>query len=71
MPQSNRLILDVPQINDFERFYEINSDPETNLFNPSGPMNLEKAKETFGKMVAIGMNIILAPGQSNLKRQKQ
>lgn len=52
MPQSNRLILDVPQINDFERFYEINSDPETNLFNPGGPMNLEKAKETFGKMIA-------------------
>lgn len=50
MQRSNRLILDMPQPGDFERFYEINSDPNTNLFNPAGPMNLEKAKNDFNRM---------------------
>lgn len=50
MPHSNKLTFAVPQINDFERFYEIYSDPETNLFNPDGAMDLEKAKESFAKM---------------------
>lgn len=51
MQQSDRLILHRPQPGDFERYYEIHSDPETNLFNPSGPMNLEKAKATFAEMI--------------------
>lgn len=50
MQQSDRLILHRPQPGDFERYYEIHSDPETNLFNPSGPMNLEKAKASFAEM---------------------
>ena len=52
MQQSDRLILQRPQPGDFERYYEIHSDPETNLFNPSGPMNLEKAKTSFAQMMA-------------------
>ena len=49
MHNSNRLVLDKPQTADFGRFYEIHSDPKTNLFNPGGPMNMEKAKEVFNE----------------------
>ncbi len=51
MQYSNRLILDVPHADDLKRFYEINSDPQTNLFNPDGPMDLEKAEQGFNKMI--------------------
>jgi RimJ/RimL family protein N-acetyltransferase len=51
MQHSNRLILDKPLPDDFNRFYEINSDPQTNLFNPAGPMNLEKAEQDFNRMM--------------------
>ncbi len=51
MQQSDRLVLDRPQKNDFIRFYEIHSDPQTNLFNPNGPMNMEKAKTAFIEMM--------------------
>ena len=47
MENTDRLTLDRPSSDDFERFYEIHSDPQTNLFNPNGPMNLETAKVTF------------------------
>jgi RimJ/RimL family protein N-acetyltransferase len=52
MQQTDRLILIRPQARDFDRYYEIHSDPETNLFNPSGPMNLDKAKASFAVMTA-------------------
>ena len=51
MQQSDRLILDRPQKDDFIRFYEIHSDPKTNLFNPSGPMKMEKAKAAFTEIM--------------------
>lgn len=51
MQQSDRLILDRPQKDDFIRFYEIHSDLQTNLFNPSGPMNMKKAKTAFIEMM--------------------
>lgn len=47
MQQSDRLSFEAPDKTDFKRFYEIHSDPQTNLFNPKGPMNLEKAEVAF------------------------
>ena len=51
MNSTVRLIFDKPAMEDFERFYQINSDPETNLFNPAGPMNFEIAEKDFNKMI--------------------
>jgi len=51
METTERLILRKPTEEDFERFFEINKDPETNLHNPSGPMSLEKAENTFTRML--------------------
>jgi RimJ/RimL family protein N-acetyltransferase len=42
-----RLLLKQPHKTDFEPFYHINSDPETNLFNPYGPMDLEIAQSVY------------------------
>lgn len=44
---SDRLILSGPIQEDFNRYYEIHSDPGTNLFNPYGPMNLASAEKSF------------------------
>ena len=52
MKQSDRLIYDIPQQDDFIRFYEIHSDPQTNLFNPNGPLNLENSEQAFEKFLA-------------------
>jgi len=51
MKQSERLLFDIPQEEDFKRFYEIHSDPQTNLFNPNGPLLIENAKEAFQKFI--------------------
>jgi ribosomal-protein-alanine N-acetyltransferase len=51
MKQSNRLVFDMPHQTDFKRFYEINSDPQTNLFNPKGPMNFESAEDAFNNFL--------------------
>ncbi|GEC79986.1 GNAT family N-acetyltransferase [Flavobacterium aquatile] len=51
MKNTARLILDKPVKEDFDRFYEIHSDPETNLFNPNGAMSLETAKMAFNEML--------------------
>ncbi|UHO38172.1 GNAT family N-acetyltransferase [Chryseobacterium capnotolerans] len=51
MIATERLILRKPAKEDFERFFEINHDPETNIHNPSGPMSFEKAKSTFTRML--------------------
>jgi [ribosomal protein S5]-alanine N-acetyltransferase len=48
MKHSARLILCKPVDADLQRFYEINADPETNLFNPNGAMNFETAEKGFG-----------------------
>jgi [ribosomal protein S5]-alanine N-acetyltransferase len=48
---SSRLIFDKPVKGDFTRFYEINADPDTNLFNPAGAMDFETAEKTFNKMI--------------------
>jgi RimJ/RimL family protein N-acetyltransferase len=52
METTERLILRKPEKVDFKRFFEINKDPQTNLYNPSGPMSLEKAENTFNRMLA-------------------
>ncbi|NUY79373.1 GNAT family N-acetyltransferase [Flavobacterium sp. MAH-1] len=44
---SERLSLDRPRNEDFTRYYEINSDPQTNLFNPKGPMDFDTARTRF------------------------
>ena len=46
-----RLILRKPSQEDFERFFEINHDPKTNIHNPGGPMSFEKAESTFTRML--------------------
>ena len=46
---TNRLILEKPIKEDFERFYEINSDPDTNIYNPHGAMNYNIALTVFKK----------------------
>ena len=51
MRSSGRLILDQPVKEDFKRFYEINADPGTNLFNPFGAMNFETAEKAFSKVI--------------------
>jgi RimJ/RimL family protein N-acetyltransferase len=51
MKLTSRLILDKPVKEDFKRFYEINADPDTNLFNPSGAMDLETAEKVFSEIV--------------------
>jgi len=48
---SQRLIFEKPSKEDFNRFYEIYSDPETNLFNPNGPMEYGRAKTIFAEIL--------------------
>ena len=48
---TKRLILEKPTPKDFQRFYEINSNPQNNLFNPLGAMSYEVAKEVFHKLL--------------------
>ena len=51
MKQSDRLLLEIPQEDDFKRFYEIHSDPQTNLFNPNGPLDIEGSQKAFQKLL--------------------
>lgn len=51
MQQSSRLLFDKPTTEDFARFYAIHSDPQTNLFNPDGPLDFEKSAEAFSKLI--------------------
>lgn len=51
MIATERLILRKPTKEDFGRFFEINHDPQTNIHNPGGPMNFEKAESTFARML--------------------
>ncbi len=53
MIYSERLIFEEPKVNDFDRFYEINADPETNFFNPNGAMNFETAKIVFDEILSM------------------
>ena len=52
MLHSKRLTMFIPESADFQRYFEINSDPETNLFNPAGPMNLVQAEQSFEKFLS-------------------
>ena len=52
MKRTQRLFLARPVKEDFGRFYEINADPETNLFNPAGAMTFETAENVFTEMTA-------------------
>lgn len=51
MLSTTRLIFNIPVEDDFDRYYEIHSDPQTNLFNPSGPMSLDIAKTSFAEIL--------------------
>lgn len=48
---THRLVIETISGKDFQRFYEINSDPKTNLFNPHGSMSYDVAKEVFADML--------------------
>lgn len=47
MKEPENLMFEQPNESDFQRFYEINADPDTNLYNPAGAMNFENAKRAF------------------------
>jgi len=47
MKVSDRLMFKKPVQQYFKRFYKINADPETNLFNPKATMSLETAQKGF------------------------
>jgi [ribosomal protein S5]-alanine N-acetyltransferase len=50
MYYTDRLLLDQPQLSDLDRYYEIFSDPATNLYNPFGPIkSLEEARNAFNR----------------------
>lgn len=51
MPETDRLLLDIPCQGDFTKYFEIHSDPQTNLFNPKGPLNLENAGIAFARFL--------------------
>lgn len=51
MNTNNRLILQQPSKEDFQRYFEINSDPETNLYNPHGAMSYEDAKAIYNRLL--------------------
>ncbi len=51
MIQTERLIIQKIDTEDFSRFYEINSDPKTNIYNPSGEMDYETAEIVFKEML--------------------
>lgn len=51
MIATERLIVRRPAKEDFEKFFEINHDPQTNIYNPGGPMSFEKAESTFARML--------------------
>jgi RimJ/RimL family protein N-acetyltransferase len=48
--QTERLVLRPPQTGDLAAIFAIHSDPETNLYNPSGPMKqLEEAEDYLAR----------------------
>ncbi|MGJ1205671.1 GNAT family N-acetyltransferase [Sphingobacterium lactis] len=49
---TERLILEQPTAADFQRFYEIYGDPETNAFNPYGGMSYERANTIFPEILS-------------------
>jgi RimJ/RimL family protein N-acetyltransferase len=51
MEQSERLVYSPPFKSDFERYYQINSDPQTNLFNPAGAMDEARAIVGFERFM--------------------
>lgn len=62
MEVTDRLILRKTEKEDFERFFDINKDPETNLYNPGGPMSFEKAENTFKRCRNTGISTISEHG---------
>ncbi|WP_306350085.1 GNAT family N-acetyltransferase [Flavobacterium sp. '19STA2R22 D10 B1'] len=49
---TDRLILSRPEKSDVARYFEINSDPATNIFNPLGPLkNIEVAENIMRAIV--------------------
>ncbi|WP_435263283.1 GNAT family N-acetyltransferase [Tenacibaculum sp. nBUS_03] len=51
MIQTERLLIQKPDKEDFLRFYEINSDPKTNIYNPNGEMDYETAEIVFKEIL--------------------
>lgn len=50
MRRTARLTLQQPLHSDFERFFEILSDPRTNRHNPHGPMSYKEATGAFEQL---------------------
>lgn len=53
---TDRLLLQRPLQADFDRYYQINADPDTNLFNPKGPMELKTAEKNFAALLVYWEN---------------
>lgn len=52
MSETSQLILKKPEMNDLNRFFQINSNPENNMFNPLGPVkDVDTAKDRLQKIV--------------------
>ncbi|PUB34373.1 RimJ/RimL family protein N-acetyltransferase [Elizabethkingia sp. YR214] len=51
MIDTKQLILNAPNQDNFDRYFDINSDPQNNLYNPSGPMKYEAAKRNFETII--------------------
>ncbi len=51
MEFADNLVVARPLQEDFGRFLEIYSDPQTNLFNPKGPMNANIARIVFSHLL--------------------
>ncbi|MDB5200940.1 MAG: family N-acetyltransferase [Ferruginibacter sp.] len=51
MEQAGRLQYDLPRPGDFDDYYRIYSDPQTNLFNPKGPVKAEEAHDRFNLFI--------------------
>lgn len=51
MINTEQLILTAPNQDDFDRYFNINADPQNNLYNPSGPMKYEAARKNFENII--------------------
>ncbi|CAI9686604.1 GNAT family N-acetyltransferase [Elizabethkingia anophelis] len=51
MIHTEQLILTEPNQDDFGRYFNINADPQNNLYNPGGPMKYEAAISNFENII--------------------
>ncbi len=51
MIYTEQLMLTEPDQDDFDRYFNINADPQNNLYNPGGPMKYEAAISNFENII--------------------